>query len=144
MTGLQLFLGLRRRFYFRACAGQGWGRGGAGVARVTFPSSGTGFGCPVRGAFGWFSGVCWGSVGYNWDQSVWKGKIKVLQLFLGLWRRFFFGSCARACWGRGGAGVAQVTFPPSGAGLGCLVPGLLGWVSGVCWGFVGQNWHQGV
>ena len=25
--------------------------------------------------------------------------------------------------------------------LGCLVRGLIGWVSGVCWGFVGQNWH---
>ena len=66
----------------------------------------------------------------------------VLQLVLRVWRRFFGVPCAMPAGTV--VGAAQAIFPPSGAALGCLVGGLLGWVSGVCWRFVGQNWHQGV
>ena len=120
MTGLQLFLGLRRRFYFRACAGQGWGRGGG---------------------FWGMLGLC----GLKLGLKRLEGQNYRFTAFFGpMEGAFLLGPCERACWGRGGPGSAQVTFPPSGAGLGPLVRGLFGCFFGVCWGFVGKNWHQHV
>ena len=45
-------------------------------------------------------------------------------------------ACRNSGWGR--AGRVGASNLPS-LRLGCLVRGLIGWVSGVCWGFVGQK-----
>ena len=60
-----------------------------------------------------------------------------LQVF-GPLEALFFRRLCRACRGRAGAGVAQVTFPPSGAGLGCLARALFGYFLG----YAGALWAK--
>ena len=120
--------------------GQGWGWGGASnlaspTCWVGVPSAG-----PIRMGF-------WGMLGHCGSKLALRrleGQSYRFAAFFGPLEALFFRRLCRACRGRAGAGVAQVTFPPSGAGLGCLARALFGWFSGVCWGFVGQNWHSGV
>ena len=111
------FFGPLEALFFRRLCRACRGRAGAGVAQVTFPPSGAGLGCLARALFGWFFGVCWGFVGQNWHSGVQKGKNTGLQLFWGLWRRFFCDPCA----GPAGAGVGQGWLKQP------LLPQVLGW-----------------
>ena len=125
----------------RARLGQGWGRGGTS----NLPSLRCWVGVPGAGriwrGFWGMLGLC----GLKLGLKRLEGQNYRFTAFFGpMEGAFLLGPCERACWGRGGAGSAQVTFPPSGAGLGPLVRGLFGCFFGVCWGFVGKNWHQHV
>ena len=89
--------------------------------------------------------VFWGILGIWGSKRAlkWmKGQKQRFAAYPGLHGGFFCGPCARPA--RVVVWAAQAIFPPSGAGLGCLMRGLFRWFSGLCWVFVGQRWHQGV